>query len=145
MSRVTDDPLVKRSAALIAEARARREAEAEEQELRLLDEEAQRQEKELAKLERAAQRLAVKGIPQPKKPDMVGLRECNGTCGEWKPLDEDNFFVDKDGPGGFSRKCKDCDRAYQRERRARVRNGEHQPRRRPYPKENGRWPRRASS
>ena len=81
------------------------------------------------------------GQPRAAVPDMAGMRQCNGTCGEWKPLDDAFFFLDKDGPDGYSRKCKECDREYQRERRARIRAGEHKPRRRTYPQDHGRWPR----
>lgn len=61
----------------------------------------------------------------PAVPDMAGMRQCNGTCGEWKPLTAANFFLDADGPGGFSRKCRDCDAAYQRARRQRIKAGQH--------------------
>lgn len=60
--------------------------------------------------------------------DLAGTRLCNGPCATYKDLNEANFFRDSDGPNGWSRKCKECDQLYQRERRARIREGDHKPR-----------------
>jgi hypothetical protein len=61
--------------------------------------------------------------------DLGELRCCNG-CHEWKHRTEDNYFRDRDGPLGWSRKCKICDRAYQALRRERVKAGVIHPKRR---------------
>ncbi len=55
--------------------------------------------------------------------DLEGLRCCT-QCLEYKPRNMDNFFRDGDGPNGWSRKCKPCDRQYQRERREAIYQGE---------------------
>lgn len=56
-----------------------------------------------------------------------GLRRCN-RCGHVKVISDEHFFRDRDGPQGWSRKCKDCDREYQNKRNAKLRRGLHTPR-----------------
>lgn len=55
--------------------------------------------------------------------DLEGMRCCS-RCLEYKPRTVDNFFRDGDGPNGWSRACKICDRQYQRERREKIYQGE---------------------
>jgi hypothetical protein len=57
--------------------------------------------------------------------DLGPLRCCN-RCLEFKERSLTNFFRDSDGPQGWSRSCKPCDREYQRQRREEVAIGKRQ-------------------
>lgn len=55
--------------------------------------------------------------------DLGDLRCCS-QCLEYRPRTTDHFFNDRDGPRGLSRRCKICDREYQRQRREQIYQGE---------------------
>lgn len=54
----------------------------------------------------------------------LGPLRCCTKCSTWRPRTADNFFRDGDGPQGWSRWCKPCDRQYQRDRREAIYQGE---------------------